>query len=203
MLKGPVILEGIVLAVAHHLLGQAQWARSRLAEHAGKQVQVELPLATVRLRIGPDGDVEPGEADAFPDLVIKLSPVAAAKWPIDRHAAWREALVDGDMELATTISYVMANLQWDYEDDLSRVFGDVAGYRIARGVRQLSGWPAQAAQSLAQGMAEYFSEERKVLATRLCVKEFTEQVDELRDAVERLDKRIDRLAQRLAESSSY
>ena len=197
------MLKGIVLAVAHHLLGQAQWARARLAEHAGKQVRVELPLVTLLLRIAADGDVEAGESSAAADLVVVLPPNAAAKWPIDRQAAWREARIDGDMELAGTISYVMANLQWDYEDDLSRVFGDVAGYRIARGLRQLSAWPAQAAQSLAQGVAEYFSEERHVLATRLCVEEFTEQVDELRDAVERLDKRIDRLAQRVAESSPH
>lgn len=197
------MINGIVLAVAQHLLQQAQWARTRFAEHAGKQVRVELPLATVLVRIAADGGLEHGDSDAPTDLVVTLSPVAAAKWPIDRQAAWREARVDGDMELATTISNVMSNLQWDYEDDLSRVFGDVAGYRLARGVRQLSGWPAEAAQSLAQGMAEYFSEERHVLATRLRVEEFTEQVDELRDAVERLDKRIDRLARRLAESSPH
>ena len=104
------------------------------------------------------------------------------------------------MELAAAISYVLANLRWDYEDDLSHVFGDVAAYRIARGVRQLSAWPALAGRSLAQGIAEYLAEERQVLATKLGAEEFTEEVDELRDAVERLDKRIDRLARRLAES---
>ncbi|UCH49616.1 MAG: sterol-binding protein [Betaproteobacteria bacterium] len=197
------MLKGVVVAVAQHLLRQAQWARARLAEHAGKQVRIELPLAAVLLRIAADGDVETGESGAAADLVVTLSPGAAAKWPIDRQAAWREARIDGDMELAAAISYVMANLRWDYEDDLSRVFGDVVAYRLARGVRQLSAWPGEAAQSLAQGAAEFLSEERHVLATRLCVEEFTEQVDELRDAVERLDKRIDKLAQRVAESSPH
>ncbi len=201
MLNGVAMLNGIVLAGAQHLLRQAQWARKRLAEHAGKQLQVELPLATVLLRIAADGNVEAAESAAPADLTVTLSPNSLARLPVDRDAAWREARVDGDMELAAAISYVVANLQWDYEDDLSLVVGDVAAYRIARGARQLSAWPGQAALSLAQGIGEYLAEERQLLATKLCAEEFTEEVDELRDAVERLDKRIDQLAQRIAESS--
>ncbi len=201
MLNGVAMLNGIVLAGAQHLLRQAQWARKRLAEHAGKQLQVELPLATVLLRIAADGNVEATESAAPADLTVTLSPNSLARLPVDRDAAWREARVDGDMELAAAISYVVANLQWDYEDDLSLVVGDVAAYRIARGARQLSAWPGQAALSLAQGIGEYLAEERQLLATKLCAEEFTEEVDELRDAVERLDKRIDQLAQRIAESS--
>ncbi len=201
MLNGVAMLNGIVLAGAQHLLRQAQWARKRLAEHAGKQLQVELPLATVLLRIAADGNVEAAESAAPADLTVTLSPNSLARLPVDRDAAWREARVDGDMELAAAISYVVANLQWDYEDDLSLVVGDVAAYRIARGARQLSAWPGQAALSLAQGIGEYLAEERQLLATKLCAAEFTEEVDELRDAVERLDKRIDQLAQRIAESS--
>lgn len=194
------MLEAIVPAVANHLLAQAEWARARLAEHAGKQLRLELGLDTVLLRIAAGGDVETGEPAAHADLVVALSPISVAKLPLDRDAAWREARVEGDMELAAAISYVLANLRWDYEDDLSRVVGDVAAYRIARGVRQLSAWPAQAGRSLAQSIGEYLAEERQMLATKLCAEEFTEEVDELRDAVERLDKRIDQLARRVAES---
>lgn len=194
------MLDGIVLTVARHLLSQAQWARTRLAEHAGKQLRVELPMANVLLRITADGDVESGESAAAHDLMVTLPPNSVAKLPFDRDAAWREAKIDGDMELAAAISYLVANLRWDYEDDLSRVVGDVAAYRIASGVRQFSAWPGQAAQSLAQGIGEYLTEERHMLVTKLGAEEFTEQVDELRDAVERLEKRVDRLAQRVAES---
>ncbi|NIO39013.1 MAG: hypothetical protein GTO41_01695 [Burkholderiales bacterium] len=100
------------------------------------------------------------------------------------------------------MSYVVANLRWDYEDDLSWLVGDVAGHRIARGVRHLSSWPADAMQSLARGLAEYLAEERRILTTPLRMEEFSEQVDELRNAVERLDKRIDKIAQCLAASST-
>jgi ubiquinone biosynthesis protein UbiJ len=197
------MLNEIVLGTSRHLLAPAQWARSRLGQHAGKQVRIELLLAPapIVLRIGTDGYLERGDPDATPDLVIRLTPAAAARWLSDREAAWREARVEGDMELAAAVSHVFSNLRWDYEEDLSKLVGDVAAHRLAGGARRLSVWPAEAAESLARAVAEYLGEERHALATPLAVEEFTAEVDELRDAVERLDKRIDRLARRLDETA--
>lgn len=196
------MLNEIVLSASRHLLEPAHWARVRLREHAGKQVRIDLLLAPVPvvLRIAADGFLEHGEHDAPPDLLVELTPAAALKWLADREAAWREAKVEGDMELAAAVSHVISNLRWDYEEDLSKVVGDVAAHRLAGGARRLSAWPAEAAESFAHAVAEYLSEERHALATPLAVEEFTAGVDELRDAVERLDKRIDRLVRSLGQN---
>ena len=47
--------------------------------------------------------------------------------------------------------------------------------------------------ALAAGAAEYFTEEDPLIASRVKVEGFVAGVTELRDAVERLDKRIERL----------
>lgn len=195
------MLNALALTVGRHLLRQASWARERLAGHAGKQVRVLLPLGTIVVQIGPDGGIDSGNTDAQPDLIATLSSAAAARWLVDREGAWRAARVEGDTELATAISYVLANLRWDYEEDLSQVVGDIAAHRIARGVQSLASWQAGTADSLARGVAEYLTEERQVLATPLRLEEFSAEVDDIRDAVERLEKRIDRLARRIGESS--
>lgn len=192
------VLTSLVSAVAHHLLDQAEWARSRLKEYAGKRVRVDSPVGPLSMEIADDGQVFPVELDATPDLVISLTPLATAHWFTDRQAAWREARVEGDTGLAAAISHVVSNLRWDFEEDLSRVVGDVAAHRIGQGVRRLSAWPGDAAGSAARGVAEYLSEESHLLATPLQVEEFGKNVDDLRDAVERLDKRIDRLADLVA-----
>jgi ubiquinone biosynthesis protein UbiJ len=197
------MLNALALTVGRHLLRQAPWASARLAEHAGKQVLVLVPVGTILVRIGPDGGIEDGDVNAPPDISVTMSPAAAAQWLVDREGAWRTARVEGDPELAASISYVVANLRWDYEEDLSQVIGDIAAHRVARGVRHLTAWQADTAQSLARGVAEYLTEERQVLATPLRLEEFAGEVDEIRDAVERLDKRLDRLVRRLAESSSH
>ncbi len=195
------MLTRLVTTVAHHLLGQADWARSCLAEHAGKQVRVESPLGPLSIEIASDGHVVPVQSDESPDVTISMTPLAAARWLTDRQAAWREARVEGDMELAAAISHVVTNLRWDFEEDLSRIVGDMAAHRVGEGARRFSTWPGDAAGSAARGVAEYLTEESHVLATPLQVEEFTKDVDDLRDAVERLDKRMDRLATVQAGSS--
>ena len=196
------VLNSLASAVAHHLLEQADWARSRLAEHAGKRVRVESLVGPLSVAIAEDGQILPVELGETPDLVISLSPLAAAQWFTDRPAVWREARVEGDAELAAAISHVAANLRWDFEEDLSRVVGDAAAHRVGQNVRRLATWPGDAAESAARGVAEYLAEEKHVLATPLQTEAFTKNVDELRDAVERLDKRMDRLSDLIAGSQS-
>lgn len=194
------MLTNLVSAVAHHLLDHADWARLRLAEHAGKQIRIESPAGSLLMEIEADGHVVPVRSDESPDVIISLTPLAAALWLTDRQAAWREARVEGDMELAAAISHVASNLRWDFEEDLSRIVGDVAAHRVGQSARRFSTWQGDAAGSAARGMAEYLTEESHMLATPLQVEAFTKDVDDLRDAVERFEKRLDQLATALAES---
>lgn len=194
------MINDIVLAASRHLLHPAPWARQRLAEHAGKQVSVDYLLGALLLRISEDGFLHAGDANIAAELKITLTPLAAAKWLTDRKAGWREARVEGDMDLAAAVSHVMANLRWDYEEDLSRVVGDIAAHRIGGGVRRLSAWPPELMESFSRGVAEFLSEERKVLLTPLRMAEFSTEVDDLRDATARLDKRLEKLERLVAET---
>jgi len=196
------VLNTLASAVVQHLLEQADWARSRLAAHSGKRVRVDLPVGPLSLEIAEDGQVLPVEFDPTPDLVILLTPLATLQWFTDRRAAWREARVEGDAELAATISDIASQLRWDFEEDLSRVVGDIAARRIGQGVRRISTWPAEAADSAARAVAEYLAEETHLLATPLQAESFATGVDDLRDSVERLAKRIDRLSDSIAGSGS-
>ena len=188
------VLTSLVSTVAHHLLEQADWARLRLAEYAGKQVRIVAPVGSVSMEITDDGNVASVEPGENPDLVITLTPMSAVQWFTDRQQAWREARVEGDAELAAAIAHVASNLRWDFEEDLSHFVGDAAAHRIGQDVRRLSAWPREAAESSAHGVAEFLSEESHLLATPLQAEMFAKDVDDLRDAAERLDKRLDKLA---------
>ena len=194
------MLNGLASSISRHLLEPADWARLRLAEHTGKQITIELPMMTMTLQIESDGHLEPIQRVENPEVTIVLTPLAVALWMPDRQAALREVRVEGDTELAAAISYVAANLRWDFEEDLSRVVGDVAANRIGSGVRGMATWPRHAAGSMAHGVAEYLSEESQLLATPLQVVGFAKNVDDLRDTAERLGKRLDRLEQLVAGS---
>lgn len=188
------MLAAAVCRFANHALASADWARGKLATHAGKVAQFEVPPARFALLVGADGLVQPADGAAAPAVTISFDPPALLETLADREQAWRKARIEGDTAFASAISRVAANLQWDVEEDLSRIFGDIAAHRMAQAGKAAAAWPRHAARSVAANAAEYLTEEAHLLVTPLQAAEFVREVDELRDAVERLDKRIERLS---------
>ena len=180
--------------IANHVLAPANWAKAELVRHAGKTARFELAAVHVTVQIGADGLVGVAGESAVPSVTIRFQPGAVLQTLADREQAWRSAAIEGDAEFASAISRVAANLEWDFEEDLSRVVGDIAAHRLAQAGRGAAAWPRQAAQSIAANASEYLTEEAKLLVTPLQASEFVRGVDELRDAVERLEKRIDGLS---------
>jgi len=187
------MLSASFSAFVNHLLAPAAWARESLAEHAGKIAVFELFPLRVAVVVDPDGTLRAAPENAAPAVTIRLTPATALQILAEGEDAWRKANVEGDTGLASVISKVAANLRWDFEEDLSRVFGDIAAHRMAEAGRSAGAWPKQAASAIAGNVAEFLTEEKHLLVTPLRAAEFVRDVDELRDAVERLDKRIERL----------
>jgi ubiquinone biosynthesis protein UbiJ len=190
------MLAAAASRIANHLLAPAEWAREKLAPHAGKAARFEFPPGGVTLQVDADGLLQPAPAGATPAVVIRFRPDAVLRTLADREQAWRSADIEGDTAFAADISHVAANIGWDFEEDLSKAFGDIAAHRMAEAGRAAATWPRQAARSLAENTAEYLTEEAKLLASPLQVEAFVRDVDELRDAAERLEKRIEQLARR-------
>src|SRR3954466_8958219 len=184
-------------AFVNHLLGNAEWARGSLSVHAGKVAVFNVFPMRVAVVVDADGMLRPAEASAVPSVTIRLTPATALQVMAEGEAAWRKAAGEGDTEFASALSRIAANIGWDIEEDLSRVFGDIAAHRLAAAGRAAAAWPKQATTSIATGVAEYLTEEKHLLVTPLRAAEFVREVDELRDAVERLDKRIERLQRRV------
>ena len=187
------MFSGPFSAFVNHLLAQAAWAREALAEHAGKVAVFELFPLRVAVAVDPDGTLRAAPEGAAPSVTIRLTQATVLQILAEGEEAWRKANVQGDTEFAAAISKLAANLRWDVEEDLSRVFGDIAAHRMAEVGRSAAAWPKQAASSLAGNVAEFLTEEKHLLVTPLRAAEFVRDVDEMRDAVERLDKRIERL----------
>jgi len=188
------MLAAAFVAFANHLLESAPWARDKLSAHAGKTALFDVFPARLALAVAADGRLQPALPEALPAVTIRLTHLTLIEVLADGEEAWRKAEVAGDTDFAAVISQLVSNLRWDLEEDLSRVVGDIAAHRMAQAGRAAAAWPQQAAKSLAENAAEYLTEEKAVLVTPLQAAEFMREVDELRDAVERLDKRIERLS---------
>ncbi|MFO1363076.1 MAG: SCP2 sterol-binding domain-containing protein [Burkholderiales bacterium] len=179
----------------NHLLEAAPWARERLAPFAGRSWRVTLaPLPDLTFAVLETGLLDASDASE-PHLVIALTPAALPALARRDETVLREMTFTGDAELAAALQYLARHLEWDVEEDLSRAVGDVAAHRIAGGARDFLAWQKEAALRLGQNFAEYLTEEADVIAPRTEVAAFARAVDDLRDAVERLEKRIARLEQ--------
>lgn len=188
------MLAQTFVATVNHLLAGADWARQKLAPHSGKIAAFDVFPARFAVEVSTDGTLVVAGADVSAAVTIGLTHLNLLELMAGGANAWRSAEVEGDAEFAAAISQVAANLRWDAEEDLSRVVGDIAAHRLAGAGRAAAAWPRQAARSMAENAAEYLTEEAQVLVTPLQASEFVREVDELRDATERLEKRIERLA---------
>jgi ubiquinone biosynthesis protein UbiJ len=106
--------------------------------------------------------------------------------------------IEGDAEVAQHFRELLAEAQPDFEEELSRVIGDVAARQVANFARGLLDWGRKASGSFAGSVAEFLQEEGRDLPTRTEVDEFLAGVDRLRDDAERLEARLARLEARSA-----
>lgn len=178
------MIETLLLGVLNHLLGQAAWARRQLEAFAGRQARFDMPPWQLAFSVNADGRFEPASEGEI-DVVVALpaeTPLLALQG-IDH--AMAGAHVTGNAEFATALSFVLKNLRWDAEEDLSRLVGDIAAHRLVGAASSLAAWQRQAARNAAENIAEYVGEESRLLVPR---RELASLRDELADFVRRLEQ---------------
>ena len=191
------MFETLTLPVVNRLLRSNAWALDKLKAHAGKTVLVSCPPARFTALVTIDGDLAAPMPDAVPDATITLTPGVLMRMAARDESAWRDAEVTGDVDLAATIDYIRRNLTWDYEETLSKVFGDVAAHRMASAARELDAFARGALLNLGHAAAEYATYENPVLASANELQRFSRDVDTIRDDAARLEKRIAILSRKL------
>jgi ubiquinone biosynthesis protein UbiJ len=177
----------------NHVLKSAPLAMERLRRHAGRTAAFHVGPITVALTVQTTGEVTAAVPGASRDVEVTISPFLLPRLAAREEAAFREIGMQGDMELAQEISYLARNLTWDAEEDLSKWVGDVAAHRLFAGARSMARWGRESVLRTAQGAAEYWTEEAPLIASRVKVEDFLHGVGKLRDDLERLEKRIEKL----------
>lgn len=190
-------LSAPAVATINHLLAQEAWARDALMRHAGKTACIDTGAVALRMRVARDGMLEAAASDDQPAVTIhvKLSDLPLILQNRDR--AFSYVRIDGDAEFANTISQLSKGLRWDAEHDLERIVGPLGAVRLAGGARRAAQGAATAGRRLAENVAEFLLEERRVLVRPEAVHDFADGITRLRDDVERSAKRIARLEQKL------
>jgi len=89
----------------------------------------------------------------------------------------------------------------DFEEELSRLIGDVPARSISQLALKTVEWARKARHTAGENIAEYLQEESRDLVNKTELDEFLQGVDTLRETADRVDARIARLEQRLKGSA--
>lgn len=194
------LMAQCVEQAANRLLAMDADTASKLAELDGRLVALHLEGPDITLYLRPQGDRVQvlDEVEEVPETTLRGTPGALFAGAISeegRRTAGR-LHIEGDPHLGQAAERVIRRLKPDWEEPLARAFGDVAGHRIARALREGASWGRAAGRSLAEQMAEYLRDERHHLVTRTEMNEFLDEVDRLRESVDRLEARLHRLRPR-------
>jgi ubiquinone biosynthesis protein UbiJ len=179
----------------NHLLDAEPWARERLAPFAGEMLEIRAsPLPRLRFTIASDGRLGADLPAAEPSLVVTIRPEALAAAMKGKDHLLRSIDVAGNAELAGEVMFLARHLRWDVEEEVAKFVGDVAAHRLVGLASDAAAWHADAARRIAGSVVEYAVEEKRVLVKRAALEDVAAAHVRLRDGLERIEKRIERLA---------
>lgn len=191
-----MIFSSFIPAALNHLLAQEPAAAARLAAHAGKVACIDTGLMRIRLKVDRGGLVQAANESDAPNVTIRVKPADLPLIAQNRERAVSYVRIEGDADFANAVSQLSRSLRWDAEADLSRIVGDIAAPRMVAGARGAAASMLSLHRKLAENVAEYLLDENPTLTRPQAVEEFAGDVARLRDDVERLAKRIDKLKER-------
>ena len=174
--------------------------RSQLRMLDGRRVVVRLAAPALALQVKVNGErleVGPVADETEPDLAVRgtLGGLLAQLPFFKRDDAppVGKLRIEGDADLARRLQKLAQRFDPDWQQPFAEVFGDVLGVQIANLLASGLKHARDAGSTLAQNTAEFVTEESRDVLGRDELNAFYDDVDTLRDDVERLAARIGRL----------
>lgn len=169
----------------------------RVALHvAAPKLALQVTVAGERLQVGP---VEEGaEADlsvrsTLGGLIAQLPALLGKGMRNDSAPPVGKLRIEGDADLARRLQRLAERFDPDWQRPFAAVFGDVVGVQIANALRASLRHARDAGGALLANAAEYVTEESRDVVGRDELNAFHDDVDTLRDDVERMGARVGRL----------
>lgn len=125
----------LVLFLNHVLMSEPE-AMTRLARQKGQRIELVWDRIQLQLTPTPAGLLERGRFDGF-DLrltVTEESPVSLAS--ALARGDKPKVRIEGDVQLAAEVNWLIDHVRWDAEEDLAGLIGDAAAHTLAQAARQ-------------------------------------------------------------------
>ena len=123
----------------NHVLMQEKEAQDRLRRKKGSVVHIRWGLFGLDLLVTNAGLLDRAPTQAKPDLLMAVtsdSPLGVMQSLVAGKSP--PVKIEGDVQLAAEVGWLAENLRWDFEEDLSRILGDVPAHALADAARRLA-----------------------------------------------------------------
>ena len=123
----------------NHVLMQEKEATDRLVRQKGCIARVQWRQYSIALMVTPAGLFDVAPEESTPDLMLEVtetSPFSLAQTALRGDKP--SIRIEGDVQFAAEINWLVDNVKWDVEEDLARVIGDVPAHTIAKVARTAS-----------------------------------------------------------------
>jgi ubiquinone biosynthesis protein UbiJ len=183
----------------NHYLGLDPKARAGLAALHGSVIAFELVGLGITLYLvpGPNGIQLYPSHEGEPDCVLRGTPMALARMSDARESSDQlfagTVEIRGDTELAHRFGKILGSMDIDWEEQLSRYTGDIIAHETGNLVRGFTQWGKRSVETLGMDLQEYLQEELRLLPVKAEIESFNAAVDRVRDGIERVEARIQRL----------
>ncbi len=188
-------------SILNRNLAQSASAKELLRKLEGKVFAIDvtgMPLK-IYLRVADQRLAVSLKHEGVSDAVISGTALGLAKM-IGAHPESSvragSVRIEGDAEIAQAFRDLLARAQPEFEEELSRVVGDVAAHQIGRTVRGVLDFGRRTGATFTQNVGEYLQEEGRDVPSRAEMNEFLEAVDRLRDDVARAEAKLALLERR-------
>lgn len=171
-------------------------ARRRCEALTGSRFRMEIDGLGIGFTLASQGNRIAVSTDTESDARLSGRPLALARLAVtgDEELLRSKAVrITGDPIVARDFHGLIRLAAPDFEEELSRIVGDLMARQLANLARGAAGWGLDAADRLSRDVAEYLQEEARELPTRHEVEGFLDRVDAVAEAVDRLEARIARL----------
>lgn len=138
-----------------------------------------------------------------PDALVTGTPLQIAKLACmkeNSHHILRDHSVniEGDVLFTQEVKKLFDEIEIDWEEHLSYIFGDIIAHQIGNVCRSTNIWRASFLDSMNLNIREYLHEEVNLLPSQEELEDFFTDIDMLRMDVDRFSAQVSRLQRRLA-----
>lgn len=181
--------------VINHLLAEDPHILEQITQHQGRIVRIKVSDLALALDIVPSEqglllmEAQLGAADvtlvgASTALLALLNSSSPGK------SRFKHLTLEGDFELALSLSRSFSQLEVDWESLLAKPIGRNAAHDVVRVSKKVFGLAQDVLQGLGLGVQHRLQSGWQICPHRSAVDDFCQEVDHLRLAVDRLEAHI-------------